>query len=196
VAHQTVSDWHDQWLVGGKRALKRVGKPGRPPKVTTQDLAKVEKALERGPRANGFATDLWTLARVAEVFETVTGVQYHPGHVWRVLRQMGWSRQRPARQAIERDDAAIERWVNERWVNERWPKVKKLRSQGGVDRLPRRERLQPPAGRPLHLGQKRLHPSHPPSPEPLEAALDVSGCVFFTRAQRRLPHLRHAPGHL
>jgi transposase len=125
VAHQTVSDWHDQWLVGGKRALKRVGKPGRPPKVTTQDLAKVEKALERGPRANGFATDLWTLARVAEVIETVTGVQYHPGHVWRVLRQMGWSRQRPARQAIERDDAI------ERWVNERWPKVKKTPQPGG-----------------------------------------------------------------
>jgi transposase len=126
VAHQTVSDWHDQWLVGGKRALKRVGKPGRPPKVTAHDLAKVEKALERGPRANGFATDLWTLARVAEVIETVTGIQYHPGHVWRVLRQMGWSRQRPARQAIERDDAAIERWVNERW-----PKVKKTPQPGG-----------------------------------------------------------------
>src|ERR1700722_14194872 len=57
VAHQTVSDWHDQWVVGGKRALKAVGKPGRPPKVTPADLAKVEKALERCPRANGFSTD-------------------------------------------------------------------------------------------------------------------------------------------
>jgi transposase len=126
VAHQTVSDWHDKWLVGGKRALKRTGPAGRPPKVTPVDLAKVGRALERGPAANGFSTDLWTLARVAEVIETVTGVHYHPGHVWRVLRQMGWSRQRPARQATERDDAAIERWVNERW-----PKVKKTPQPGG-----------------------------------------------------------------
>jgi transposase len=126
VAHQTVSDWHDKWLVGGKSALRRTGPAGRPPKVTAADLALVVKALERGPGANGFPTDLWTLARVAEVIEKVTGVHYHPGHVWRVLRQMGWSRQRPARQATERDDAAIEQWVNERW-----PRVKKTPQPGG-----------------------------------------------------------------
>jgi len=120
VSHQTVSDWHEKWLAGGKAALKSAGRAGRLPKVTPKQLAEVERALERGPKANGFPTDLWTLARVAEVIERVTGVQYHPGHVWRVLRQMGWSRQRPARRAVERDDEAIERWVNERW-----PMVKK-----------------------------------------------------------------------
>jgi transposase len=126
VTHQTVSDWHEKWKVGGKKALRGAGRAGRPPKVTDADLAKVERALSKGPRANGFATDLWTLARVAEVIETTTGVKYHPGHVWRVLRHMGWSRQRPARQATERDDAAIEEWVNERW-----PKVKKTPEPGG-----------------------------------------------------------------
>src|SRR5208282_4286904 len=120
VSHQTVSDWHEKWAVGGKQALKRTGEPGRPPKVSEADLTKVARALEKGPKANGFPTELWTLARVADVIEKVTGVKYHPGHVWRVLRQMGWSRQRPARRAAERDDAAIEQWVNERW-----PKVKK-----------------------------------------------------------------------
>jgi hypothetical protein len=48
---------------------------------------------ERGP--NGYATDMWTLARVGEVIEAETGVVYHQSHVWRILRQMGWSRQRP-----------------------------------------------------------------------------------------------------
>jgi len=93
--------------------------------VSTSDLAKVERALEKGPKANGFPTELWTLARVAEVIERVTGVKYHPGHIWRVLRQMGWSRQRPARRAMQRDDEAIERWVNDRW-----PKVKKTPGAG------------------------------------------------------------------
>jgi transposase len=64
---------------------------------------------------------------VAEVIEAVTGVSYHRGHVWRILReQLGWTRQRPARQAIERDDEAIERWAKERW-----PKVKKAPGAGG-----------------------------------------------------------------
>ena len=84
-------------------------------KVSSSDLAKVERALQKGPKAYGFPTELWTLARVADVVEQVTGVKYHPGHVWRVLRQMGWSRQRPARRAMERDDEAIEQWVNDRW---------------------------------------------------------------------------------
>ena len=115
VSHQTVSDWHEKWVVGGMQALKRTGQPGRPPKVSSSDLAKVERALQKGPKAYGFPTELWTLARVADVVEQVTGVKYHPGHVWRVLRQMGWSRQRPARRAMERDDEAIEQWVNDRW---------------------------------------------------------------------------------
>src|SRR6202171_4541566 len=116
ISHQSISDWHKQWLVGGKQALKRTGQPGRPRKVTDAELAKVERALQKGPKANGYPTDLWTLARVAEVIEKTTGVKYHPGHVWKVLRSMGWSRQRPARQAAERDDEAIEQWVNERWA--------------------------------------------------------------------------------
>jgi len=115
VSHQTVSDWHEKWAAGGKQALKSTGQPGRPSKVSEVDLAQVERALQKGPKANGYPTELWTLARVADVIEKVTGVKYHPGHVWRVLRQMGWSRQRPARRAMERDDKAIEQWVNDRW---------------------------------------------------------------------------------
>ena len=121
VAHQTVSDWHELWEQGGAEALKGAGRAGRRRKLSPQQLAEVEAALEAGPRANGYPTDLWTLARVVEVIESVTGVTYHKGHVWRVLReQLGWTRQRPARRAIERDDEAIERWVKERW-----PKIKK-----------------------------------------------------------------------
>ena len=125
VCHQTVSDWHKLWKSGGKQALLRTGPPGRPRKVTEADLAKVERALQKGPKANGYPTELWTLARVSEVIEDTTGVTYHPGHVWKVLRRMGWSRQRPARKAMERDDEAIEQWVNEHW-----PRVKKTPGPG------------------------------------------------------------------
>ena len=135
ISHQTVSDWHKLWEVGGKKALRRTGPPGRPRKVTDADLIKVERALQKGAAMHGYPTDLWTLTRVAEVIEKTTGVEYHPGHVWKVLRRMGWSRQRPARKAVERDDEAIEQWVNERW-----PKLKKRSGQGCLDRLPRRER--------------------------------------------------------
>jgi transposase len=167
VSHQTVSDWHKLWKVGGKRALKRTGAPGRPRKMTDADLVKVERALQKGPKANGFPTDLWTLARVAEVIEKITGVTYHPGHVWKVLRRMGWSRQRPARKAAERDDEAIEQWVNDRW-----PKVKKRPGQERLDRLPGRERVQSPPLGEVHLGAQGTD-TGPHPPLQLEAPLDV-----------------------
>jgi len=49
------------------------------------------------------------------VIEQVTGVHYHPGHVWRVLQKMRWSLQRPAKQAKERNAEAVEEWKGETW---------------------------------------------------------------------------------
>ena len=120
VSRQTASQWYARWASDGKRGLRAAGRAGRFPKLDDRQLARVERALRKGPRANGFPTELWTLARVGEVIETVTGVVYHPGHVWRILREMGWSRQRPARRAVERDDEAIANWVKKEW-----PRVKK-----------------------------------------------------------------------
>lgn len=126
VSHQTVSDWHGLWREGGRDALRAAGRAGRRPKLTAEQLGQVEAALQRGPKANGYPTDLWTLVRVAEVIERVTGVRYHPGHVWRILReQLGWTRQRPARRAVERNDEAIDQWVKDRW-----PKIKKAPGAG------------------------------------------------------------------
>src|SRR6267142_1089593 len=73
----------------------------------------------------GFPTDLWTLPRVATVIERLTGVPYHAGHVWYILRGLRWSLQRPARQARERDEPAIRQWIASRW-----PAVKKTPGAG------------------------------------------------------------------
>ena len=59
-----------------------------------------------GPRGSGYPSEYWTLSRVAEVIEQLAGVRYHPGHVWRVLRKLGWSRQKPTTRARERDEVA------------------------------------------------------------------------------------------
>ena len=121
VSHQVVSEWRKAWRQGGRRALRAAGRAGRRPRLSRVQLAKVEKALIKGAEASGYVTDVWTLPRVADVIERLTGVAYHPGHVWYILRdQLRWSWQRPARQAVERDDAAIEQWVTQRW-----PRLKK-----------------------------------------------------------------------
>lgn len=121
VSHQVASDWRKVWRDGGRAALRGKGRAGRPRKLSAAQLRKVEKALKKGAEANGYTTDLWTLPRAAELIEQVTGVSYHPGYVWYILRkQLGWTWQRPSRRATERDDKAIEQWIKERW-----PQLKK-----------------------------------------------------------------------
>jgi transposase len=113
VARQVVSRWHARWRQSGKDALRSAGPA---PRLSDQQLAAVDQALRSGARAHGFDTDHWTLTRVATVIEQLTGVGYHPGHVWKLLRhRLHYRLQRPARRAVERDERAIARWVAEDW---------------------------------------------------------------------------------
>jgi transposase len=116
VARQNVSRWHAQWQAGGLQALESRGPTGYAPRLDQEQLQLVDQALRRGARAHGFPTDHWTLTRVGSVIEQLTGVAYHPGHVWKLLRhRLHYRLQRPARRAVERDERAIARWVAEDW---------------------------------------------------------------------------------
>jgi len=69
----------------------------------------------RGPQAHGYRTDLWPLRRIAELIRKLFGVRDDPAHVYKLLRRLGWSCQKPERRAKERDEAAIQRWVRADW---------------------------------------------------------------------------------
>ncbi len=120
VSRTTAMRWAQAWDQQGREGLRAAGRAGRKPRLAEQQLQQVEEVLLGGALGAGYATEYWTLARVAEVIEQLTRVRYHPGHVWRVLRKLGWSRQKPTTRARERDEAAIERWVKTTW-----PAVKK-----------------------------------------------------------------------
>ena len=121
VSRPSAHVWHTTWQQGGVGALRSRGPTGPDPKLSAVQLAKVEQALLAGAMANGFDTDLWTLERVAVVITQLTGIRYHPGHVWVILRhRLGWTLQRPERRASERDEEAITRWVAQEW-----PRIKK-----------------------------------------------------------------------
>lgn len=127
VHRQSVSRWATELEANGRRGLKKAGRAGRKPKLTEKQLRKLEGGLERGPEALGYATGLWTTARVAELIEQEFEVEYHPGHVWRILKQLGWSCQRPTGRARERDEELV-RW----WKKERWPAIKKKPENRGA----------------------------------------------------------------
>lgn len=120
VSRQTASRWHAAWDSGGRGALAGAGRTGRRPKLSGEQLCQLEAILLAGAPAAGYETDLWTLKRIAQVIGRKFRVQYHASHVWKVLRQLGWSCQRPERKARERNEEGIKRWVRYRW-----PHIKK-----------------------------------------------------------------------
>jgi len=117
---QSVNQWARQLQQGGRRALKKAGRAGRKPRLRPEDLRRIEHGLKRGPQALGYETSLWTSSRVAQLIEHECGVQYDCSQAWRILRQLGWSCQRPTGRALERNEENIQQWKRQRW-----PELKK-----------------------------------------------------------------------
>lgn len=115
VTVQAASVWLRRWKESGREGLLSRGACGRKPRLSAQQRQRLGEGLLKGARQHGYSTDLWTLPRIANAIEKLFGVCYHPGHVWHLMRGMGWTLQRPQRRAKERDEAAIARWVREEW---------------------------------------------------------------------------------
>lgn len=115
VARQSVSRWMGAVRKRGEAALKKAGRAGRKPQLGARDLLRLERLLLRGPENLGYETPLWTCARVAHLIQHEFGIQYHPGHVWKILVRLGWSPQRPTGRARERNEEEIRRWRRVRW---------------------------------------------------------------------------------
>jgi transposase len=116
----SVLRWSRALKRGGPDGLKPRPVPGRPAKLTPRQRRRLVGRLILGAAAAGYRTNLWTTQRIAELIERRFHVKYHRDHVGRLLHQLGWSHQKPERRAVERDEAAIERWKRTDW-----PRVKK-----------------------------------------------------------------------
>ena len=120
VSLSAVKLWKQAWKKQGAAGLAAKPHPGSQAWLSSNDLIRLEKLLLAGAHKAGFASDLWTCPRVAEVIEQRFGVKYHPANVWKILRKLGWSCQKPDRRARERDEAAIAYWRKVQW-----PRLKK-----------------------------------------------------------------------
>jgi transposase len=127
----SVTRWRQAYQDEGEAALSAKPHPGRRPKLTARQRERLGRLLLKGPRKHGYSTELWTLARVAEVIAVTFGVEYDPSAVWRILRAMDWSCQKPERRARERDDQAVQGWHRDHW-----PRIKKRPKKRPEHRVP------------------------------------------------------------
>lgn len=113
VSRQTASSWEAKRTENGQAWRRKT--LGRPSGLDATQRSKLAKRLVAGAMANGFPTELWTLARVALLVKREFGMAYSTVHVWRLLKQLGFSSQRPTGRAAQRDEQAIQRWKARRW---------------------------------------------------------------------------------
>jgi transposase len=116
VTRMSVNRWRRALAVGGRAALVSKGPGGGPSKLSPAQVRELEAVLEAGPAVWGWDEDqCWTLARIAEVVRRRFGVTYTLAGLDVLLHRIGWSVQVPARQAAERDEAAITAWREVTW---------------------------------------------------------------------------------
>src|SRR3989442_14058457 len=116
VTRMSANRWRRALAAGGRAALMSKGPGGGPCKLTPAQVRELATVLEAGPAVQGWDQDqCWTLARIAEVVRRRFGVTYTLAGLDLLLHRIGWSVQVPARQAAERDEAALAAWREGTW---------------------------------------------------------------------------------
>ena len=124
--------WWQTYQRAGPRGLRPKPTPGRPPRLSGGQQRQLVRILARGPRRAGPTLDRWTFGRVVELFHQELGIRHHPSRIRQALTAQGWRCPRPKRGAVERDEAAIDRWE---W--DEWPGIKTRYTTWGPSRRPR-----------------------------------------------------------
>src|SRR5262245_39023462 len=115
VCERSVGRWVAAHRAAGSDGLKARPHPGPAPRLTAAQGADVLACLLRPATEFGFLTALWSARRVAKLVADRHGVAYHPDYLREWLRGRGYTPQKPQRRAVERDQAAIDRWVAREW---------------------------------------------------------------------------------
>ena len=116
VSVRTVYQWLATYRAGGRAALCSAKPTGRRSRLSREHKARLAELLLNTPEHNGFAgRHLWTQQLIADLIEREFGVRYHHDRVGRILRAIGFTHQKPARRAKERDEARIQAWRGGAW---------------------------------------------------------------------------------
>ena len=117
VERTSVYDWICAWNEHQLEGLKEGHRSGRPPRLTPQQRERIFDIVEGGPVAYGFTTGIWTSPLLQHVIAEEFAVTFHPGHVRKLLKDLGCSVQRPTTRLVRADPRAQNKWVRYTYPN-------------------------------------------------------------------------------
>lgn len=115
VSYRAVCLWRKAASVGGESALRSRGKPGPSPQITEEQRATLRSVLVNGAVSAGYDSQLWTLKRVQSYIRKAFDIRLSITTVYYLLRNMGFSSQKPQKRARERDPMKVEEWKEQKW---------------------------------------------------------------------------------
>src|ERR1700722_15324769 len=112
---QMVRRWRRIHNVSGRAGLASHKHPGSKPRLNPQQRERLAELLLLTSIQCGFERYLWTTSLIAELIQREFNVSYHRDTIGFLLRDLGFSWQKPACRARERDEVRIEAWRREVW---------------------------------------------------------------------------------
>ena len=110
----TVSKWMRAYRAEGAAGIASTKATGRPSKLSEKQKAKLFRVIVgKTPMQLNFGPALWTVPVVEDIIEKLFGVVLHKTTVWRLLRRLGLSPQKPVRRAFQQDEKEIVSWTTE-----------------------------------------------------------------------------------
>ncbi|MEA3414995.1 MAG: IS630 family transposase [Thermodesulfobacteriota bacterium] len=106
-----IYNWLARYRTGGWHGLRTGQRSGRPKKLTASQIKWVYKTVrDKDPQQFKFKFALWTRSMIAALIKRQFGIRFSSTSVGRLLRQLGFSCQKPLYRACQRDSELVKQW--------------------------------------------------------------------------------------
>lgn len=111
---RSVFRWLADFASGGQNALLAKPIPGRPSKVSAEEMRWLAQAVrDNTPLQHKFEFGLWTLSLIRALIKRQFGKDLSIATVSRLMKVLGFSAQKPLYQAWQQDAALVRQWEAE-----------------------------------------------------------------------------------
>jgi len=128
-ARACIYNWLARYRTGGWHALRTGQRSGRPKKLTASQIRWIYRTVrDKNPQQLKFTFALWTRAMIADLIKRQFRLKLSQTSVGRLLRQLGFTCQKPLYRAYQRDPEQVKQWKEEVF-----PQIqKRAKKEGGI----------------------------------------------------------------
>jgi transposase len=141
VHYTAVYKWIRIYKQKGFGGLKRRKAKGAEPKLNKKDKKQIIFWLKRSAMEFGFETPLWDCKRIQRMIKKELNKTIAISNLWENLRRWKLTPQKPEKEALERDQRKVKKWIKEEWPKiqehrRRWQAMLYFQDESSVSLVP------------------------------------------------------------